>query len=109
MYGNALSREARGRRILNRKVLSARFHGRGLRRNCYRASPVCEERAMRHALDLWSLRGGVSRIQYFLAGLTLFVVKCGLDMGISHRFGRPWSSLVYLSPRSAPTGHDRRM
>ncbi len=57
---------------------------------------------MRHAVDFWSPRGRVTRLQYLLTGVVLFVIKYGLDLAISMRFGRDWSPLMYLSPRLNP-------
>ncbi|HJZ84738.1 MAG TPA: DUF805 domain-containing protein [Polyangia bacterium] len=62
---------------------------------------------MRHALDLFSLQGRVTRRHYIAAGIVLFTIKYWLDFAVAHAFGRPWSLLYYLSPRISPLLVDR--
>ena len=57
---------------------------------------------MRHALDLFSWDGRVSRRAYLLAGLLLFAFKYPIDLGVSMAFHREWNPLMYLSPRVSP-------
>ncbi|MGZ3453436.1 MAG: DUF805 domain-containing protein [Polyangiales bacterium] len=57
---------------------------------------------MRHAFDFWSFEGRVSRTRYVIAGVILFLMKYGLDLALSMRFGQPWNLLVYVSPRLHP-------
>jgi uncharacterized membrane protein YhaH (DUF805 family) len=57
---------------------------------------------MRHALDLFSFEGKVSRRQYLAAGVILLALKYGLDLAISSTFGEPWNPLMYVSPRVSP-------
>jgi uncharacterized membrane protein YhaH (DUF805 family) len=57
---------------------------------------------MRHALDLFSWNGQVSRRAYVLAGLLLLILKYPLDLMISRAFGMPWNPLMYVAPRVSP-------
>jgi uncharacterized membrane protein YhaH (DUF805 family) len=61
---------------------------------------------MRHALDLFSWEGRVSRKGYLLAGLLLFALKYPIDLLISMAFHQEWNPLMYLSPRVSPLGHN---
>jgi uncharacterized membrane protein YhaH (DUF805 family) len=60
---------------------------------------------MRHALDLFSWDGRVSRREYLLAGLLLFAVKYPVDLLISTLNHHPWTPLMYVSPRVSPLLH----
>jgi uncharacterized membrane protein YhaH (DUF805 family) len=57
---------------------------------------------MRHALDLFSWQGRVSRRGYVLAGLLLFLLKYPIDHIVSRIYHQPWNPLMYLSPRVSP-------
>ena len=57
---------------------------------------------MKHALDLFSFSGRVTRRQYLVAGLLLAALKYPLDLLVSMLFGRPWSPVMYLSLRVSP-------
>ncbi len=61
---------------------------------------------MRHALDLFSWQGRVSRKGYLLAGILLFAIKYPLDFAVSMAFKQPWNPLMYLSPRVSPFGRE---
>src|SRR5438132_1667616 len=46
---------------------------------------------------LWSFRETLDRAPYFLIGVTLFLVKFGIDWVIATQFFRqPWSPIYYL-------------
>src|SRR5438132_249702 len=62
---------------------------------------------MRHALDLFSWDGKVTRRQYLAAGSALFIVKYLIDAGVSWAFDQPWNPLMYLSPRVSPLFHPK--
>lgn len=57
---------------------------------------------MRHALDLFSFEGKVTRRQYLAAGVILLALKYAIDLAISHVFNEPWNPLMYVSPRVSP-------
>lgn len=57
---------------------------------------------MKHALDLFSWSGRVSRRAYVLAGVCLFAVKYLVDLAVAHAFRQDWNPLMYLSPRVSP-------
>ena len=57
---------------------------------------------MRHALDLFSWEGRVSRRAYLATGIVLFGIKYGIDVGISMLFDHAWNPLMYLSLRVSP-------
>ncbi|MBI3726098.1 DUF805 domain-containing protein [bacterium] len=57
---------------------------------------------MKHALDLWSWEGRVTRKQYLAAGFVLFVIKYAMDAGVSLAFEKRWTPLMYLSPEQSP-------
>lgn len=57
---------------------------------------------MRHALDLWSFEGRVTRREFLVAGAALFAVKYVLDAAVARAFGEPWNPLMYFSPAVSP-------
>jgi uncharacterized membrane protein YhaH (DUF805 family) len=57
---------------------------------------------MLHALDLFRLSGMVTRKQYTLAGLSLLIVKFGVDASLAHFFGQKWTLLAYFAPHFSP-------
>jgi uncharacterized membrane protein YhaH (DUF805 family) len=62
---------------------------------------------MRHALDLFSWEGRVSRRQYILSGLLLLAIKYPVDLLIAKLHQHPWNPLMYVSPRVSPLFHYR--
>lgn len=57
---------------------------------------------MRHALDLFSFDGRVSRKAYVAAGIALLAIKYPIDLLVSKAFDRPWNPLMYVSQRVSP-------
>ncbi len=60
---------------------------------------------MKHALDLWSWQGRVTRLQYLIAGACLFAAKYPLDLLVSVKFHHEWNPLMYVSPKVSPLLH----
>ena len=51
---------------------------------------------------MFDMRKDLDRAGYFVAGVTLFAVKVGLDLALARAFSRPYSVLYYISPSDAP-------
>jgi uncharacterized membrane protein YhaH (DUF805 family) len=57
---------------------------------------------MKHALDLFSFDGRVTRKQYLIAGVALAALKYPLDLGVSRAFRQPWGPARYIWLRALP-------